>query len=231
MIDWEQVSVAERFLAAMSLAHECTGCHSCCVGMTGIAFSGGVDVNRMAKSLGISRTEFLREYTTASDRKPTDRWIKQIGEDNRCPFLSAAGCTQYEGRSSTCRAFPWIAAEQVQKVKETGSFILYKNCPGMIKSYMGAIIKSADVSHNVAQQIVAGPFGKICYLHMRKEHGMAISDELKALGIKTLPEPEAFRSMARTYAIGFCALFTPERREEDLKAMTKLLEELESPSL
>jgi Fe-S-cluster containining protein len=88
---------------------DCTKCANCCkVGETGITQR---DIDKLAKFIGVSRKEFLRDYTqTAGDGE----LILKRTEEAGCVFLQDNLCTVYEARPVTCVNFPHV-------VRGTGS--------------------------------------------------------------------------------------------------------------
>lgn len=228
-IDWEKINYMERWLAAMQIIHECDMCGGCCKKMAGIAFAV-TDSDRMAKHMNMGRNEWMRQYTVPSTKQKGDRWLILEGPEEKCPFLTDHGCSQYEGRSQTCRGFPFYGAEQLAKVKQDGSFILYNSCSGMMNTYLHLLENDKEISLRVAQQIVAGPFGQYCILQMIKERarGEEAKYAAKDLGLEDVPPIDRLKGIARTYALAYVTLLSPERRAVDIANIKRMLEELES---
>lgn len=228
-LDWDKINFMERWLAAMQISFECDMCGGCCQRMEGIAYAS-TDCDRMAKHMGMGRNDWMRQYTIPSTKQKGDRWIKLEGEGLRCPFLTDKGCSQYEGRSQVCRGFPYYTAEQINHIKAHENFILYKNCPGMLKTYLHMLENDKEISYRVAQQIVAGPFGQYCMLQMIKERGRGEEAKYAAreLGLDDVPPVDRLKGIARTYALAYVALLSPERREVDMMNIKRMLEESES---
>ncbi len=68
------------------------------------------DIVRMKNRLGISSGRFLEEHTTTAYRDnphfPSLMLKMSDDEEKSCPFLSPEGCTIYEDRPYSCRAYP-----------------------------------------------------------------------------------------------------------------------------
>lgn len=68
------------------------------------------DIIRMKERLGISSDEFLKKHTISAfrDNKYFPSLMLKMSDDEEksCPFLSDKGCTVYEDRPFSCRAYP-----------------------------------------------------------------------------------------------------------------------------
>ncbi len=68
------------------------------------------DIIRMKEQLGISSDEFLKKHTISAfrDNKYFPSLMLKMSDDEEksCPFLSDKGCTVYEDRPFSCRAYP-----------------------------------------------------------------------------------------------------------------------------
>ena len=68
------------------------------------------DIIRMKDHLGISSDQFLKQHTISAfrDNKYFPSLMLQMSDDEEksCPFLSDKGCTIYENRPFSCRAYP-----------------------------------------------------------------------------------------------------------------------------
>ena len=68
------------------------------------------DIIRLKKNLGISSDEFLKKHTISAFRDnaffPNLMLKMSNNEEKSCPFLSNNGCTVYEDRPFSCRAYP-----------------------------------------------------------------------------------------------------------------------------
>jgi len=97
-----------RFGEEIEAQIDCTQCANCCrVSEVGITDR---DIEKLAKFLGMSRTEFLRDYTQRDDE---DGLILKKTEAG-CVFLKDNLCTVYEARPQNCANFPHL-------VRGTGS--------------------------------------------------------------------------------------------------------------
>jgi Fe-S-cluster containining protein len=82
---------------------DCTVCANCCRVAT-VELSER-DIERLAKSMRISRAKFLAEYTEENEK---DETIDLKRTENGCIFLSGNDCTIYEDRPAICRDFPHV---------------------------------------------------------------------------------------------------------------------------
>ena len=68
------------------------------------------DIIRMKERLGISSDQFLKKHTISAfrDNKYFPSLMLKMSDDEEksCPFLSDKGCTVYEDRPFSCRAYP-----------------------------------------------------------------------------------------------------------------------------
>ncbi|HYL74823.1 MAG TPA: YkgJ family cysteine cluster protein [Bryobacteraceae bacterium] len=82
---------------------DCTQCANCCrVTETGI---DARDIERLSKFLGMTRDEFLRDYT---QRAADDNELILKRNENGCVFLKDNLCTVYEARPQNCEKFPHL---------------------------------------------------------------------------------------------------------------------------
>jgi uncharacterized protein len=105
--------VERRFKAIAQEVEEhidCTACANCCrVATTQLSER---DIERLARHLGLTVTDFLREYTSESVEE--GRILKRT--DNGCIFLDGNLCSVYDVRPQTCELFPHL-------VKGNGSLL------------------------------------------------------------------------------------------------------------
>lgn len=79
---------------------DCTQCANCCrVAEAGVKDR---DVEKLAKFIGVSREEFLRDYTA---RNESNELILKRTEAG-CVFLQGNLCSIYEARPRSCATFP-----------------------------------------------------------------------------------------------------------------------------
>jgi len=82
---------------------DCTKCANCCrVTETGIQER---DIERLAKFIGVTREEFMRDYTMRAEED--NELILKRGESG-CVFLKDNLCTVYEARPQNCAKFPHL---------------------------------------------------------------------------------------------------------------------------
>ncbi len=72
-------------------------------------FLSAYDILRLKHRLGLPSSEFLSRYTktliSSSGKLPLVQ-LKMEGQEKRCPFVTAEGCTVYEDRPWACRMYP-----------------------------------------------------------------------------------------------------------------------------
>jgi Fe-S-cluster containining protein len=184
--------------------------------MAGIALSR-VDTLRMSKHLGIPEKEFIKKYTVQNPRKPSDRHYILVGEEMRCPFLTDHGCSQYEGRGQVCRFYPWTSPENMENIKSKKPITIYQRCDGMKLTYIKILEDAEVIPVELANQILGGITGKLCFLlaiDMEGKGAISLKKQLADIGLDKLPPADEIRAMARLYAVAFCSRFNPSVREE-----------------
>ena len=81
---------------------DCTACANCCrVSEVGITDR---DVEKLAKFIGVTREEFLRDYT----QRDEDGDVILRKTEAGCVFLKDKLCTVYDGRPQNCANFPHL---------------------------------------------------------------------------------------------------------------------------
>jgi hypothetical protein len=99
--------------------------NACCRDLN--QFLSPYDVLRLKNHLGLSSGDFLARFTTSHDGPATGLPVVCFKLDHAqkwaCPFVSAAGCTVYEHRPSSCRTYP--LARTVARDRATGQIRVY----------------------------------------------------------------------------------------------------------
>ena len=88
--------------------HPGVSCFTACCGGIKIVLTP-YDILILTRRLNIPAHEFLHLYTLPTYLEKTDMpgvMIKMRDEDNKCPFVTAEGCTVYSDRPSACRYYP-----------------------------------------------------------------------------------------------------------------------------
>jgi uncharacterized protein len=88
--------------------HPGVRCFTACCGGIKIVLTP-YDILQLTKRLSIPAHEFLHQYTEPTYLEKTDMpgvLIKLRAEDNKCPFVTPAGCTVYSDRPTACRYYP-----------------------------------------------------------------------------------------------------------------------------
>jgi Fe-S-cluster containining protein len=82
---------------------DCRACANCCkVAETDLAER---EIDRLARAVGVTRTEFIQRYTTQSE-DGGELILRRTAHG--CVFLDGNDCTIYEDRPETCRNFPHL---------------------------------------------------------------------------------------------------------------------------
>ena len=82
---------------------DCRACANCCrVAETDLAER---EVDRLARAVGVKRTEFIERYTR---RSKDDGALILRRTEHGCLFLDGNDCSIYEDRPETCRNFPHL---------------------------------------------------------------------------------------------------------------------------
>jgi Fe-S-cluster containining protein len=80
------------------------------------------DILRLKNRLSLSSGDFLKQYTIQSigprSGLPVVTFRTERADGLRCPFVTAQGCSVYEDRPGSCRAYP--LARVVSRSQETG---------------------------------------------------------------------------------------------------------------
>ncbi|MDD4951824.1 MAG: YkgJ family cysteine cluster protein [Desulfovibrionaceae bacterium] len=85
-------------------AFECRRCGQCCQGRGGIVLTAE-DIERLAGHLGVSESEFLRDFVETQNHKPGLR----SADDGYCVFYEPdLGCGVHPARPDICRAWPFF---------------------------------------------------------------------------------------------------------------------------
>ena len=105
------------------------------------------DILRLRARLAISSTEFLSGYTSRHTGPGTNLPIVRLKENYsdaaKCPFVTGNGCSVYEDRPSSCRAYP--IARMVSRRRKSGAlsahFALIKepHCLGHKQDYQQTV--------------------------------------------------------------------------------------------
>ncbi len=137
------ISIEDSFTFSCTPGISCF--NECCRDLN--QFLTPYDILRLRKRLDISSTEFLSRYTTQHTGPETGLPIVRLREDptsgNKCPFVTEKGCSVYEDRPSSCRAYPIIRV--VSRNRESGilseHFALIKepHCRGHEQRYQQTV--------------------------------------------------------------------------------------------
>ncbi|MBN1236034.1 MAG: YkgJ family cysteine cluster protein [Methanotrichaceae archaeon] len=113
---------------AAQVLFRCENCRECCRG-EGYAIVDEADLQEIARSLGISRSEARARFTNPDPEKNAGcRILKSIGPDRSCCFLDvqAKRCIIYSNRPRICRTFPMLNAD----VQCEEAICFYSDCKG-----------------------------------------------------------------------------------------------------
>lgn len=88
--------------------HPGVSCFTACCGGIKIVLTP-YDILTLCRRLDIPAHEFLQQYAEPTYLEKTDMpgvMIKLRQKDNKCPFVTAEGCTVYSDRPTACRYYP-----------------------------------------------------------------------------------------------------------------------------
>jgi len=127
-----------RFGEEIEAQIDCTACANCCrVPEVGITER---DIEKLAKFLGMTRHEFLRDYTQRDEKGALILKRTEAG----CVFLEDNLCTVYEARPQNCANFPHlvrgtgsIASRMWQLVDRAGYCPIVYNWMEVVKEDIG----------------------------------------------------------------------------------------------
>jgi len=86
------------------LRFKCTGCGECCTGAPGYVWVTLAEADEIAKTLNITREEFIKKYTRRIGSRLS---LKEHPGNFDCVFLKGKRCEIYHQRPKQCRTFPW----------------------------------------------------------------------------------------------------------------------------
>ncbi len=105
---------------AFSCTPEVACFNECCRNLN--QFLTPYDILRLKNHLGLTASVFLERYTVTHIGPETGLPVVVLRQDPAsgmaCPFVSERGCTVYEARPSSCRAYP--LARLASRCRETG---------------------------------------------------------------------------------------------------------------
>jgi hypothetical protein len=99
--------------------HKGIGCWNACCSNIDISLTP-YDIIRLKKHLGISSTEFLREYTVPYEMEKdgiAGVKFRPVENGTACRFMKPEGCSVYEDRPTACRYYP-VALLSMRKQDE-----------------------------------------------------------------------------------------------------------------
>lgn len=92
-------AIVHRHYIAVSEQIECRECGNCCKVFRPLLKAE--DVDRLARSLGIPRADFIVQYL--DEYENGEEYFFKLA---RCPFLDDKVCTVYADRPDVCRSYP-----------------------------------------------------------------------------------------------------------------------------
>ncbi len=116
--------------------HKGIGCWNACCANIDISLTP-YDIIRLKKRLGISSTEFLREYTVPYEMEKdgiAGVKFRPVENGTACRFMRPEGCAVYEDRPTACRYYPvaLLSMRRQDEYTDTQSYALVKeeHCKG-----------------------------------------------------------------------------------------------------
>jgi uncharacterized protein len=136
---------------SQGLKFECTCCGACCTGAPGYVLFTDEEAKGIARKLGISRDEFIRDFTHDTEEGRSINEVKTVhGYD--CVFLDRtslpgkAVCSLYEARPTQCRTFPFWP----EHIRSRGAWeSLGRSCEGVNR---GPAVPLAEIRVQVTIQ-------------------------------------------------------------------------------
>jgi Fe-S-cluster containining protein len=110
------------------LRFSCTRCSSCCRFTPGYVFLTEVDLKRLARGTGLSRSELASGYCRRIDVNGISRLSLKEKQNFDCIFWEQDGCRVYRQRPLQCRSFPFWASHMASARDWEG---LKASCPGV----------------------------------------------------------------------------------------------------
>ncbi len=108
---------------------DCKECGNCCRVISTVMAEN--DIERMAKGLGLSDSEFISQYLEEGD----DEFSKELViKSLPCPFLKGNICACYEHRPEDCRSFPHLHKDEFV-FRLLGVVENYEICPMVFNVY------------------------------------------------------------------------------------------------
>ncbi|MFW5487890.1 MAG: YkgJ family cysteine cluster protein [Desulfovibrio sp.] len=135
-----------------TISFSCQRCGHCCEGKGGIIMTEA-DIERMAKGLGQSREDFLRENTETAN----GRIRMRVGPDDYCLHYNheIKGCGVHLIRPDICRAWPFFRGNLIDSV----SWELSQDfCPGINPSCGHDVFRSQGMQY-LKDENIGGPGG------------------------------------------------------------------------
>lgn len=110
--------------------HKDVGCFNACCKSIDISLTP-YDILRLKTRLGMSSTEFLREYTFPYEFEKDGLAgvkFKPVEGGSACRFMTDAGCSVYEDRPTACRYYPvaLLSMRRQDEFTDTQSYALVK---------------------------------------------------------------------------------------------------------
>jgi len=97
---------------------DCTACANCC--KTSTVEVSGRDIERIPAHLGMSREQFLADYTMRDEEGALSlRFTPEAG----CVFLEGTTCRIYEARPALCRSYPHLVRGHGSIASRMWSFV------------------------------------------------------------------------------------------------------------
>ena len=116
--------------------HQGIGCWNACCSNIDISLTP-YDIIRLKKRLGISSTEFLKDYTVPYEMEKdgiAGVKFRPVENGTACRFMKPEGCAVYEDRPTACRYYPvaLLSMRKQDEYTDTESYAIVKedHCHG-----------------------------------------------------------------------------------------------------
>ncbi|WP_456433787.1 YkgJ family cysteine cluster protein [Thermosulfuriphilus sp.] len=186
------------------------------------------DALRLRKALGLPPARFLEEYTDMHLGDLTQIPVVRLKmkADLTCPFVTPEGCSVYQDRPSSCRAYP--LARFTMRNRKTGEIIeRYKivresHCEGHFEDRLWRVRDWIKDQGLLPYHEMNDLFGELILLRQKMADSPLSADDLDAI-YTACYLPDRFVEIVRQQDFASRYGFAPETIEKGLSEETELL--------